>query len=64
MYPDQLLGGLPIFYVDFVYNSIHYRIAQNAMDAKQDGTTYQYTDGLLQFYYNSILWRRQTLVAM
>jgi hypothetical protein len=49
MHPDQLLGGLPIFYVDFVYNSIHYRIAQNAMDAKQDGTIYQYTDGLLQF---------------
>ena len=49
MYPDQLLGGLPVFYVDFVYNSIHYRIAQNAITATQDGTEYQYTDGLLQF---------------
>ena len=49
MHPDQLVGGLPVFYVDFVYNSIHYRIAQNAITAKQDGTEYQYTDGLLQF---------------
>ena len=49
MHPNELLGGLPIFYVAFNYNSIQYRIAQNAMDAIQNGTKYQYTDGLLQF---------------
>ena len=49
MHPNDLLGGLPVFYVAFEYNSIQYRIAQNAITATQDGTTYQYTDGLLQF---------------
>ena len=49
MTPDQMLGGLPVFYVHFEWNSKQYRIAQNAIDAVGDGIQYQYTDGLIQF---------------
>jgi hypothetical protein len=54
MTPDQMLGGLPIFYVHFEWNSKQYRIAQNAMDAIQDGTKYQYMDGLLNFDFAEV----------
>lgn len=48
MTPKDLLGGLPIFYIEFEYNSIEYRIAQNAFDSADDTST-QYIDGLLSF---------------
>ena len=54
MTPDQMLGGLPIFYVHFEWNSKQYRIAQNAMDAIQDGNKYQYMDGLLNFDFAEV----------
>lgn len=53
MTPDQLLGGLPIFYVQFMWNNKQYRIAQNAIDTTaQDGTKYPYMDGLINFDFS------------
>ena len=52
MTPDQMVGGIPIFYVEFTYNSIVYRIAQNAMDTANDNGRVYYTDGLLNFDYS------------
>lgn len=51
MHPDQLLGGLPVFYVHFTWNSTEYRIAQNPIEVTGDAQQYPYMDGLIQFDY-------------
>jgi len=52
MNPTDLIGGAPVFYVQFVYNSKQYRLCEIAIDVVGDDGNILYTDGLIQFDYS------------
>jgi len=53
--PKDLIGGTPVFYVQFEYNSRQYRLGEIAITVQGPEGDILYTDGLLDFDYTEAM---------